>query len=318
MPLKVTLPIIDDGIYWKRLCLQFWPSWDVWRYSDDWKSMFIHRSVQELIENFIPDKDDIEELRKKIEIYSKYVTSLKICKLIKVSTKKVEIDVHSENFDQQLDDIVSAQQCPVYIDFEKLLECFQYLQSLTIALSPSWIDFEDFHFNNIDFNCLLRATRKLEKLEKLKLSNRTFSNEQISKFSHMLLAQKTLRDLNFSFNFIDDCTCYSIAKLLIYNLSLENLNLMYNKISDKGVKIIASALYSGSNLKKLDLSLNMIGDNGAVAIAEVLYKNNLLTDLDLSKNKITEEGGMAFAELVKKSRTLRSLKLQENFLGEVC
>lgn len=280
--------------------------------------MFIHRSVQELTENFIPGKDDVQELSNKMEVFSKYVTSLNICKLIKVTTRKIEIDVHSENFDQQLDDIVSAQQSPIYLDFEKLFVCFPNLRNLTIALSPTCIDFEDFHFNTVDFNSVLSATRKLKGLEKLKISNRNFSNDQISKFLYMLSAQKSVRDLNLSFNFIDDCTCYVIGKLLIYNLSLQNLNLMHNKITDKGAKIIASALYSGSNLKKLNLSLNMIGDNGAVAIAEALLKKDSLTDLDLSKNKITEEGGMAFAELVKRSRTLRSLKLQENLLLEVC
>lgn len=280
--------------------------------------MFIHGSVQELIENFIPGKDDVQELRNKMEVFSKYVTSLNICQLIKVTTRKIEIDVHSENFDQQLDDIVSAQQSPIYLDFEKLFACFPNLKNLTIALSPTCIDFEDFHFNTVDFNSLLGATRKLKGLEKLKISNRNFSNDQISKFLYMLSAQKSVRDLNLSFNFIDDCTCYVIGKLIIYNLSLQNLNLMHNKITDKGAKIIASALYSGSNLKKLNLSLNMFGDNGAVAIAEALLKKDSLTDLDLSKNKITEEGGMAFAELVKRSRKLTSLKLQENLLLEVC
>ena len=147
LPLQVTLPILDDGIYWKRLCVRSWPAWDVWRYSDSWKCMFVHISVQELIEKFIPNKDDIRDLLKNLEVYSPYVTFLEIHKLVKCVPEIIKIDVHSEYFEQQLDDIVTAQMNPIYLDFEKVFGCFPNLTNLTIALSPSCIDLENLNFN---------------------------------------------------------------------------------------------------------------------------------------------------------------------------
>lgn len=317
LPLTTTLPLIEDGVYWERMCSKFWPTCDIWRYSDNWKSMFVHRRVQELIASFVPDKGDIWELVESLQVFSTYVTILQIDKLVKASESEISIDLSCDTFDEELDDIISTPPNAHYVDFERIFECFPKLEELDIILFAKYLDFQNFHFRIPDFNSLFRGLRKLKELERFRISNGNASNEQIKIILSSFSMHKSLTTLDLSYNIIDDSVCDCVGKLLISSCPLECLILKCNKITDIGVKSIAAALFENTKLKKLDISLNMVGNEGSCFLAHVLLSNNSLEDLDISKNKITYDAGSAFAKLISLSNNLRYLKMQENALGEV-
>lgn len=319
LPLKITASLIEDGKYWERMCLlkKSWQAHDVWRYSNNWKSMFIHRYVQELIEKFDPNKDDVSELCNNMKVYSKYVRYLEIYKLLKKAEEETLVDLSSKYFDQQLDEIISRPQTPIYFNFEKVFSSFPQLLELTLFLSPRYIDSKCYHFNVADFNQLFQGLQNLEDLKKIRISNGILTNEQFSVVLKLFLPHKALTVLNLSYNFIDSETTSYVAKLLLSDCPIECLILKCNKITDEGAKLIAAALSENSRLKKLDLSLNMVGHEGGSFLAKVLLSNQSVTDLDVSKNKLTKECGSAFADLVRKTKYVKSIKIQENYFGEV-
>lgn len=318
LPPNVTLPLMEDGIYWKRMCdAKSWLIHDRWLYLDSFKSLFVHKTVQDIIENFNPDENDIAQLCETLKTFSEYETSLRIRTLVKGTEKEICNDLSTEDFDEQLDEIINMPEKQIYIDFEKLLGCFKHLQELVLILSPRYLDHDKFHFNNTDFNCLFRGLKKLKSLRKLRISNAILSNKQLITSLKALLVHECLTELNLSYNFVDNNVCDYIGKLLISSCPLESLVLKYNKVSDEGARSIAAALTINSTLRKLDLSLNMIRDDGGCFLARALLLNKTLTEIDVSKNKLSAEAGFAFGRFVEESNNLKSLRIQENFLGEV-
>ncbi|XP_035215801.1 dynein regulatory complex subunit 5-like [Stegodyphus dumicola] len=315
IPVKYILPNLEEGPYWKRQCLLKWPAYDVWRFDDKWKAMFVEKSVQELIENFIPDQSDISELEKHLKTFSDYVYRLKITKLNKIPESILNVDLFPENFDELLDDFVAAPERPIYLNLDLVLGSLHQLREFTFILPPKSLDFETLQLSIADFNSLLRGLRKLQKLEKFRCSNGFVPNFQIEILCKLFVDHTCMKEINLSYNFVNDAMCQWIGKILISKCPLETLILKYNSITDEGLKAIASGLSENTTLKKLDLSLNLIGDKGGIFLAKVIENNSTIDDLDISKNKVRSGTGLAFADVVKISKSLRNLNIAENYLS---
>ncbi|GFY74829.1 dynein regulatory complex subunit 5 [Trichonephila inaurata madagascariensis] len=158
--------------------------------------------------------------------------------------------------------------------------------------------------------------RKLKKLEKFRFSNGVASNIQLGILSREFIAHEFLKELNFSYNFIDDESCDPIGQLIMSSCPLEVLILKYNKIADDGAITIASALSINKKLRKLDVSLNWIGNKGGKFLAKVVSNLTHLEDINISNNKLGPEAGLAFAEAIKTSKSIRSLSIAENRIGK--
>ncbi|GFR06173.1 dynein regulatory complex subunit 5 [Trichonephila clavata] len=317
VPFKYTLPVIDDGIYWERQCEVRWPCSEIWRYNNNWKKMLIERIVQEAIEDFMPDSSDIKELEDFLKTFQSYFFRLQIKNLQKRDRIPFTVDLSSEDFDMILDDFVREPEVHTsFLDFEVLLGCLAEIKEFSFILTPSCLDSETYQLSITDFNSFLRGLRKLNKLERFRCSNGTASNFQLGILSREFIAHEFLKELNFSYNFIDDESCDPIGQLIMSSCPLEVLILKYNKIADEGAITIASALSVNKKLRKLDVSLNWIGNKGGKFLAKVISNFTHLEDIDISNNKLGPEAGLAFADAIKISKTIRSFKIAENRIGK--
>lgn len=114
----------------------------------------------------------------------------------------------------------------------------------------------------------------------------------LAAISSALNNNKTIRQLNLSWNKIGPISCMELAKPLSTS-SLIKLNIAYNSIKDQGAEAIAEALFSNYSLEYLDLSYNSISANGTYVLANSLKINPYLKVLDLSGNSIGLIGGFA-------------------------
>ncbi|GFT43873.1 dynein regulatory complex subunit 5 [Nephila pilipes] len=317
LPFEYTLPIIENGFYWERQCVMRWPSSETWRYDNNWKTMLIERVVQEAIEDFMPESSDIKELEDFLRIFQDYTFRLHIKQLQKLNRKPFIVDLTSEDFDSVLDDFIYKPEVHTsYLDFEMLLGCLTKLKEFSFILTPGSLDSDSYRLSITDFNSLLRSLRKLEMLEKFRCSNGVATNIQLDILSREFITHKFLKELNMSYNFIDDGSCDAIGQLIMSSCPLEVLILRYNKITDDGAITLASALSVNKKLRKLDVSLNWIGNKGGTFLAKVVSKLESLEDIDVSNNKLGPKAGIAFADAVKNSKCIRSLNIAENRFDE--
>ncbi|GIY44544.1 dynein regulatory complex subunit 5 [Caerostris extrusa] len=157
IPFKYTLPIIDNGIYWERQCLQRWPSSDIWRYNDNWKTMLIERVVQEAIENFAPETSDFDELQHFLKAFKDYDYRLQILKLQKIERKPFVVDLSLEDFDDLLDEFISKPEIHTFfLNLEKVLACLSNLNEFNFIPTPSSMDPESHQLSIPDFNSCSR------------------------------------------------------------------------------------------------------------------------------------------------------------------
>ena len=107
-------------------------------------------------------------------------------------------------------------------------------------------------------------------------------------FSKTLRVNKTLTELDLSWNFFEGEGVQELANALRDNTSLMVLKLHCDAIKDAGAIELASALRKNKNLKPLGLAGNHISDIGAAALSDMLRVNETLTTLDLAGNKISD------------------------------
>jgi Leucine-rich repeat (LRR) protein len=131
--------------------------------------------------------------------------------------------------------------------------------------------------------------------------------------SNLELRFENLKELNLSYNGIDEGMIAEINNLLFSRMRLTSLNLGYNHIGVAGATAIANSLHM-AKLTSLDLERNQIGDVGARAIANSEHMKNL-TSLNLAWNQIGDVGASAIANSPHMAR-LNSLNLGLNQLGD--
>eukprot|EP00121_Abeoforma_whisleri_P005235 Awhi_evm1s4737 len=133
-----------------------------------------------------------------------------------------------------------------------------------------------------------------------------FDGSDVASLETILMNNKTVETLNFSYNNFDDVNVHNIADGLIKNKSFRNLDLSDNHFGDKGIQTIAKALSENKVLTHLnisncnrDLYYNM-SDKGA-------EKENVDVVLDDRRQKIesvvdaiVERNHFAWVETYKK------------------
>jgi Ran GTPase-activating protein (RanGAP) involved in mRNA processing and transport len=129
--------------------------------------------------------------------------------------------------------------------------------------------------------------------------------------------EKKCKGLNLWGNQFNSESILILANVLNGNKTLRELDLSYNHLKDDGVRIICEVLASNTcAIKEIDLSSNQITDEGVKYIAKMLTKNDKLKYLILNNNEITNDGLLLLADALtnNKNKKLQELKLESNIL----
>ena len=59
---SITADLISEESYWERCCRARWSLCDVSCHDKLWKRMFFERHVEELVEQFVPEKSDQKQV----------------------------------------------------------------------------------------------------------------------------------------------------------------------------------------------------------------------------------------------------------------
>ena len=172
------------------------------------------------------------------------------------------------------------------------------------------LTFVDISHNNIDQEAAYYLSNVLSRnaeLLHLDLSNNNF---QLVGFAEILKGIKSVVVLNFSSNSIASITT-DITDCLSRNSKLKELDLSYNSIQDTDSIEIFKGINSIKTLQRLNISHNNITDEAAKDIAAALSQRNKPVDLDLSSNNFHA----VFAETLGRMRFVKTLNLSNTSMA---
>lgn len=122
--------------------------------------------------------------------------------------------------------------------------------------------------------------------------------------------QKSVQELNLSYNHLDDTVLPSINTLLdddAHGISM--LDLAHNNISEAGAIDFVSGLDLSTTLKDLRLEGNAIGPRAGKALSTLLETNACLTALSLADTEQNVESIVALVSALRGDSTLKKLNL---------
>ncbi|XP_026174454.1 dynein regulatory complex subunit 5 isoform X2 [Mastacembelus armatus] len=317
LPLDVTASMISDGVYWKRCCEQRWELCDVSHYGHSWKRMFLERSMENIIELFIPGVTEPKTVQEMVSYCKNYIKRLDISQLLPpIKEPKKEEDEYALELASDNDYDTPSMD---HFDFNILLDKLTSLEELHLVyrVKQCGMNFEWKMFEMTDRDCVSLATalKSCKTLKLLRLHQSHIEDKKCRLLVKNLLDHPSLRELDFSHNLIGDRGARAIGKLLSMS-KLEILNLCDNDIRDPGAKALAHALSKNSTLLSLNLRLNRVRDEGGQAIGKALMNNNTLLHLHLGANEVTGLTAIALSKVLVQNNTLKCINLSCNNLGE--
>jgi Leucine-rich repeat (LRR) protein len=190
-----------------------------------------------------------------------------------------------------------------------------------ITDNMSLLDLSENHMRKSSADVLGQVLIKCCNLEKLVLEKAEISNIVMKAMQVGLTegANTCLLHLNLSRNEILDAGCIIIADILANeDCQLRELDLSWNKIQDKGAVAIFTALMTNKQILKLDVSWNAIGTKTektfsvSTALSDMLLNNSSLIHLDLSQNQLSVQDCTIISEGLKQNHSLLGFHMTGN------
>ncbi|XP_063429514.1 dynein regulatory complex subunit 5-like isoform X2 [Mytilus trossulus] len=317
IPLKITANLVQEEDYWNRCCKARWEICDVSQYGGNWKRMYFERNLQQIVENFVPETTDPNELNETLPLSANYVKKLDVQQLL----PPVREAPKGPDFDDASDagsDAGDEPECD-HFNFAPVLKCLTNLEELhlTYGVSDCGMNFEWnlFKFTARDCLQLAQCVAACKHLKVFHLSRSTLDDDKTRVLISHILDHPSLTTLDLSHNTISDRGARAIGKFLNNRSQLVSLNLCDNDIKVLGAQAIAHALTKNTTLQNLNLRLNRLGDEGASAISRALQRNSTLQKINLGSNEFGEATAPFLQEVIMQNTTLKSMDLSCNKLG---
>lgn len=225
--MRLYLYFQNEGYWEKRYLAKFGVCTRLKPRKWTWKSLYMERHVQFMIENAEPQHNDEEFMDEMLGFCNPYVTKIKVTQLLPwIPPIGMEED--------DIPEVLPKNHINLMFIFKKLSN----LEEFDIIYGKNNVG-EDFSWRLLDVSVL--DCRNLGKAVE---------------------AHKFIKILRLHRSFIDDEHAQALARGLVKNNTLEELDLSNCRIKDDGALCIAKVLLLHSKLKKLNLCNNLIKKKG--------------------------------------------------------
>jgi hypothetical protein len=310
LDLKTAL-LIEDNSYWKRRCDKNWENINIDEYEGNYRRLFMEKSLQDKLENFVPNQSDYDELDQLVDVVKNDVERVKLEQLLPpVPQLKEEKDEDEEDDEDNSD----------HLDLELILPKLVFLTKLELSFGVKDVgmNFEwgFFTFTTTDANMLACCLHQCFSLEDLAITKSRLEDEKARMIIKRLLTHPRLKRLDLSHNRLRDKTGRALGKLIKTVETLEELTVEDNEIGAEGATAIAMGLANEmSRLKKLNISQNIIQNEGGIAIARSLSNSKTLTELKIGANGLGAEFAKSLSATLANNTPLLNLNIVSNNIG---
>ncbi|XP_054261162.1 dynein regulatory complex subunit 5-like [Macrosteles quadrilineatus] len=314
LPLEIVIPLIPDGVYWQRRCLNTWATMnDVTRYDGSWKRMFTERYIRDMIETEEPGYTDWVEMGNTLKLCCPFVNRLEISQLQPprvLQAAPVDPDLCStEDFIPQHLDL-----CPVLTILENLHELDLQFGVKGIGMK---FTFKCFRIHPKDIEKLANGLKLSGNLQILRISCSDIDDNKLITILKSLEHCKSFKELEIAHCKVTDVGSKALGHFITIKHSLKHLKLQNNLITAEGAQALAFALTmeDSANLETVDLKFNLIGDEGGRHIAAGLSKSKYPEHMILAGCGLRKEAGDDLVDMLRFNDTLVTLDLTNNDLG---
>ncbi|XP_072031819.1 dynein regulatory complex subunit 5-like isoform X2 [Amphiura filiformis] len=317
LPLKIVAHLVSDEGYWQRRCKASWHVCDVSKFGHSWKRMFFERHLENIIEHFVPETTELDELKETLPLASPYVQRMDIKQLlppVKEEQIKAMEDVSDAGSDAGFDGPAFD-----HFEFSTVIEKLPHLREfhVTYGVQDCGMNFEWnlFQFTSRDCLLLSKCIKRCSTLKIFQLHKSKVDDDKSRVLIAHILDHPSLEELDLSHNMIGDSGARAVGKLLNGHCKLKKLDLSNNRIRSTGGAAIGHALQKNTTLKSLNIRLNRLGDDGGQALCRALMKNTTLEQVNLGSNEMTEPTAAVLAQVVIHNTTMSHVDLSCNRLG---
>ncbi|KAJ3654632.1 hypothetical protein Zmor_013807 [Zophobas morio] len=335
LPLGLTIPKINDDIYWKRCYLQRWPKLIPENVSLDIQISEIVKVNNGSRKSSTTNSASSQRSRKSSQEQQKSnKRTWKEC-FLEMHLREYLEKLKPEDYDAEkikelsdlcgiyvkileLRELQSSENSPSRIPLNAIVTGLENLTELSICFKQTYVG-EKFSWNILkitlqDIKLLAKGLEKIH-LKIFRLRNSDIDDEKMIRILKSLLKHDELHTLDFSHCKISDEGGVALSKFCLLN-SVNTLVLANNQIGTKGMEALSYVIcQSACRLSTLDLKLNPIGNEGA---------NHLMKPLTIGvrniKNLYLSGCGIrhlpSLGEMIEHNSSLEQLNLSNNSLGE--
>ncbi|CAF1551336.1 unnamed protein product [Didymodactylos carnosus] len=187
-------------------------------------------------------------------------------------------------------------------------DCFKMIMKILNTIRTIiYINLNYCDISQIDGSMIINSLKENQLLRVLDISKNKIGDAGALALAELLNILNSLMEVNMIGNEITSKAGSEIGKILKTNRTLINIDLTYNKIDDDGILIFADLLKITIILKIFNLSRNCFTDKSAIALIAALKENNSIIYLDISINDITDD-----VVLVQNIERKMSIKKEQN------
>lgn len=284
---------IYNEAYWKRCCVDRygWHNCQLLDHGLLWKQVFFEKLVQEKLEDFNAQSDNLEDLYDLIDSCMDYIFT------------------------------ITFKQLPSHLDLCDLCSLLPNLIKLDVSYGVNKIgmNYERMLFGMkiSDATNLAKLFESSPTLSTLILSGNMIDDDLLRVLMTGLIKNNTITHLDVSHNKITNHGARLLSKLLGENSVLCSLNVSDNHIHTEGGRYFARGLRENDALLELNLRLNHLGDDGCRLLLEGLQDNLTLTNLNLSSNYAAEQASHTICSIIRDpDHKMSAIDLSGNVISE--
>eukprot|EP00892_Ulva_mutabilis_P003875 jgi/Ulvmu1/185/UM001_0189.1 len=291
LPLELAGTAIADEAYWKHRSQGRWSNCDAKKHGGSFKQLYFERNLQDTIEEFDIEADNLEDLKRLVAFSARYVQNL----LLEQLPSHLNLEIIFDGLGNSLTTLALRYGMrAVGMDYDRAL--------FGIKLS--------------DCRSLARCLEFCETLVALDLRGALLDDDKLRMLASGLINNVSVVHLDLSANRIADRGVRALAKLLHPNSIIQFVNLSNNQIHVEGGRALARALRTNTALCYLNLRLNRLGDEGGRAVVDAVRQHPRLEQLDLGHNGLAALAAKALGKCLPLNGVLRCVELLGNELGE--
>ncbi|KAF7270060.1 dynein regulatory complex subunit 5-like [Rhynchophorus ferrugineus] len=349
LPLEVTIPRINDEIYWKKCFLKRWPKKYPPLKTNVPLQQFIRNSLNEANEEFLKETLQKESSNQQSQVGSRRssrtscgTSSVKSEIVNDISWKRLYVETHVQEYLESLeperynpekmknlcdlcgdylgvlriDQMLCSLNSPSKIPLNAVVTGFRNLRELSLCFKQAYAR------NGFSWNILTTTYQDIalfaKGLQKIRLRIIRIRNSDIDCDKAIILLKALLKHdleiLDLSHCKIGNKGALGISKFTLEN-SVKEVILVNNRIGSKGIKALAYSLTQTSqNIQKLNLRLNQLSDEAANwFIASLTHPNCKLRWLSLAGSGLTKDCDISKA--IQGNSTLYYLDISNNALN---
>jgi hypothetical protein len=261
--------------YWKRCCIERfgWQNCQIEEHGLLWKQMYFEKVLQEKLEDFDPQTEDLEEVYNLVDACSDYIFTIRF------------------------------RQLPSHIDMADLCSMLPNMTKMDIIYGVNKIgmNYERmlFGLKISDATSLARYFDRTETLTTLLLSGNMIDDDLLRMLMTGLIKNNTITHIDMSHNKITNHGARLLSKLLGENSVITTLDLSDNMILAEGGRYLARGLRENDSLLTLNLRLNRLTDDGCRLLLEGLQDNTSLTELNLGSNGAGAQSAQSLFSIIR-------------------